>query len=139
MQFDEAMIDFDGGRYFGCANSLFPLIDGRIENNLNPCCVKIIASFMNMANISGEETVDDVVNNEMIHMPILVLTYLKEYYAKNINFDAEEPEEFNRHWAAHGKYKNKIIDKKDCMQLICALAGLADVIKTFDSSMFNTN
>lgn len=133
-QFKDAIECFNIGYYAACVYSLSPIIEGLVENTTNPNSVKLIKSFECQAKKLGQQAIDD----KRTHMFILMLTYLQDVYAKDIKFENNEPTIINRNWLAHGKYKNKLITKKDCLQLFCALAAMTDVVEDINSLEFDS-
>lgn len=128
-QFNDAVACFNEGYYFACVYSLAPIIEGLVENTTNPNSVKLIKSFESQTRELGQKTIED----PRTHMLILMLTYLKDAYAKDIKFDGAEPMIINRNWLAHGKYRDKLINQRDCLQLFCAIAAMTDIVEDINS------
>lgn len=124
-QFNEAVKSYDAGLYHACVYSLSPIIEGMIANKVNPTSIKIKESFNNMT----EELQKGLIKDPKVRLFMLLKTYLEECYAVNIPFKDDEPDNINRHWISHGKYKNKEMTKTDCLKLFSALYAMTKVVR----------
>ena len=60
---------------------------------------------------------------------MLLKTYIEDCYASDISFESDDPENINRNWIAHGRYKTKEMTKVDCLKLFSALYAMINVVR----------
>ncbi len=124
-QFNEAIKCYDAELYYACTYSLSPIIESLIENKINPGSTKVIKSFDSMT----EELQKGLIKDPKIRLFMLLKTYIEDCYAPDISFESDDPENINRNWIAHGRYKTKEITKVDCLKLFSALYAMINVVR----------
>lgn len=124
-QFAEAVKCYELQMYYACIASLVPLIEGTIQNPINPKSTNVKKSLEFMTKDIKKFVAKD---SKELRLIMILSRYINWHYAPTTDFTKEEPEFINRHWAAHGKYTNKEMSKIDCLQLFSALYVLTRVV-----------